>query len=168
MLWHDTPIFSGEIDSYIERWCNRSIQANPNVDDNETALNEFYSHMYENLDSLDSKAGAVLQLNGFVLALHGIVFSNKDTIQTADTRWLLLIGLITSVLAAYASLMVVRVIWSSSRDLEGRTFDDAVRRVVRIRSWRTIFHRSSIGLICIALAIFAAYSVFVMKSLLQT
>lgn len=78
--------------------------------------------LYKNLDTLDSKAGAILTYCGVVLASIAIMISSKEFSLYKPILYIVFLAIsVSSVLA----LTVINVHWSSARELGQRTLEDA-------------------------------------------
>jgi hypothetical protein len=164
MLWADTPLTrgrGGEIEIYQKLWCKQYVEANKKGDgtpeSQDKARTSLYDRMYANLDSLDTKAGVVMTLNGLIFALYGIVISQRPA-AISPSPYLLIGGLVLVFLAVFCSLFVIRVVWSSSDFLEHKNFQLALDQIVLIRSYRTIAHRLSILFVSSSMIIFFLYA----------
>jgi hypothetical protein len=165
-LNEDTPLTELEINAYIEAWLRRyQISKFPN----NTSLTEgqkfelqstLYDHVYQNLDSLDSKTGALTQAASVLMAVFAIIFGTNNRFVSVYV----LAGIFFSTVAVLLSLYVVAVRWSKTVDFENRTFDQALVDIIKRRNKRTRGYRLSRQFLYISIAALALYALqFVSK-----
>jgi hypothetical protein len=171
MIFKDTPTRSDDIKKYVKAWTKQRINAaHPTkrkdvnrstipVNEFTTAAIELHSKLYQDLDSLDNKAGVVANTVAIVIALHGLLIGIAEINKTPlHTPTLLLFGFLVSFTGAVFCMIVVWVTWSTTDEHEGCSFEPAVERMLRQRSIRTIAHRFSVACLVVALLIFGTYA----------
>jgi hypothetical protein len=161
----DAPLTELEISSYIQAWLKRyevsKFPGKRSLSEGEyfelqTAL---YDHIYQNLDSLDSKTGALTQAASVLMAVFAIIFSANPSFI-----FVVLAGIVFSTTSVLLSLNVVAVRWSKTADFEKRTFDQALVDIIKQRNSRTRQYRLSRLFLYISIAALALYAMqFVSK-----
>jgi hypothetical protein len=162
----DAPLTELEIKNYIQAWLTRykisKFPKNPKLSEGEyfELQSALYDHIYQNLDSLDNKTGALTQAASVLMAVFAIIFGTNPASASAYV----LAGIVFSTVSVLLSLRVVAVIWSKTVDFENRTFDQALVEIVRQRNSRTRDYRLSRGFLYIAIVALALYAApFVLK-----
>lgn len=164
-------IFSGERDyepssddyvrSYIKFYAKRmggnaagKINEDGTDDVSISAKTHLVDDLYKNLDTLDSKAGAILTFCGIVLASISILISfNQITIYIPILYVLFIAVSISSVLA----LSVINVHWASPRELRHRTLEEACYSYYATKLYRTRRYILSWHIIFYAIIILGGY-----------
>jgi hypothetical protein len=159
-LNEDAPLADLEISRYIQAWHDRyAVSKFPG----RTKLTEgeyfelqstLYDHIYQNLDSLDSKTGALTQAASVLMAVFTLIFgANPSTVSA-----FILTGILFSTISVLLSLNVVAVKWSKAADFENRTFDQALLDSIRRRNSRTRQYRLSRLFLYVSIAALALYA----------
>jgi hypothetical protein len=158
-LNEDAPLTDLEIIRYIKAWHDRyAVSKFP--DRAELTEGEYfelqsalYDHIYRNLDSLDSKTGALTQAASVLMAVFTIIFGANLHMVSA----LVISGIALSTVSVLLSLDVVAVKWSKAADFENRTFDQALLDSIKQRNLRTRRYRLSRLFLYVAIAALVIY-----------
>lgn len=146
---------SGDLDKNYENFVNRERIL---VDSDDARI--IYERLYADLSILDTKGAALLQFISIIVTAYTLVIS--PNIGRPITDWFsrsgdvaLLVGAVSSYLAAFIALTVIWVRWA------GTSLDPAVRAksMFEVRFFRTIAYRTAWWLALTALILLAIYLV---------
>ena len=165
-LNEDAPLTDLEINSYIRAWLDRyrisKFPGQPKLTEGEyfELQSALYDHIYQNLDSLDSKTGALTQAASVLMVVFTVIFGGNPGTASAY----ILAGIILSTISVLLSLSVVAVRWSKIADFENRTFDQALVDIIHRRNFRTRQYRLSRWFLYVSIAALGLYGMtFVSK-----
>ena len=103
------------------------------------ALAELQDQLYRNLDTLDQKAGVLLNFCGLIIASLSISFLQSPT---GEYNWVRVALLVTVLFAALFALSVVYVRWGDAEHIRERSARGTCEKYYSLRAQRTCRYRT--------------------------
>ncbi|MEA2880743.1 MAG: hypothetical protein QOF14_5939 [Hyphomicrobiales bacterium] len=143
MHFQDLPTSDDGVSAFMDAWCrafaNRTFQRNfeeLTPKQVHELYGQLYDQLYKNLDSLDTKASALLNACAIVASIN--IFLTQYFLQTSRGVPILIVGAgILAILAFLVCTYVVRVQWTAVSKLQRQSFPEALREFVKTRNKRT-------------------------------
>ena len=143
MRFGDIPVSEDGASNYVKAWCEahsvrRFLKSFSSISDLEKqqVYSEMYHSLYNNLDSLDGKAGALLNACSILVAID--IFLTQHFLSTTQSIPILVVSSgVLAISAFLACALVVRVHWTAATKLQKETFNEALCQFVLVRNYRT-------------------------------
>lgn len=162
-MFDSAPTDDERVNGYIDAWCAREAlilgyDGNKYRDDKRQKAHvrrALHDNIYENLDTLDGKAGAFMQAASVIFAINSFVIQTSiSTLKPVSL--LILVGTVSSAAAVALCMNVIYVRWTSSSSIQSSSFE-SLRRLVRLKSSRTRNYIISYWMLCVSFACLAVF-----------
>jgi hypothetical protein len=135
------------VDSYVLFYARRlglegNYQTPKEIDEKlvVSAKTHLLDDLYKNLDTIDSKASALLAFCGLILASISLFLSSPNAREYDSILYILFLSVVVS---AVLAITVIDIHWTNPRDLRGRTLESACMSYYTTRRKRTARYRSA-------------------------